>query len=211
VITRSPLVVAAALAVCAGMIALATPAAADPSKQDWARLRMCESTDSYTAVSPDGKHFGAYQFDLPTWASVGGTGLPSQAPPAEQDYRALYLYRMRGWQPWECGDKLGLTPDADAASRRVPTRADAAYIAVPVWPGKVYLAGDCDPPLATWQRRMATFGYVFRSPGCYDGATRQAVRDLQGANAITVTGQLGRLTWNAAWLGNPPLGSPPVP
>jgi hypothetical protein len=203
VITRSPLVIAAL------MLLLAGTAAADPSKQDWARLRMCESTDSYTAVSADGKYFGAYQFDLPTWASVGGTGLPSQATPAEQDYRALYLYRMRGWQPWECGLKLGLTPDTDAASRRVPTSTDAAYIAVPVWPGKVFLAGDCAPGLATWQQRMTTFGYVFNAPGCYDGTTRQAVRDLQGANDITVTGQLGRLTWNAAWLGHPPLGSHP--
>ncbi len=205
-ITRSPLVIAAVLTVLAGTAGIA---AADPSKQDWARLRMCESTDSYTAVSADGKYFGAYQFDLPTWASVGGAGLPSQATPAEQDYRALYLYRMRGWQPWECGDKLGLTPDHDAASRRVPTTADAAYIAVPIWPGKVFLAGDCAPGLATWQHRMATFGYVFGTPGCYDGATRQAVRDLQAANDIAVTGQLGRLTWNAAWLGHPPLGSHP--
>jgi hypothetical protein len=203
VITRSPLVIAAL------MLLLAGSAAADPSKQDWARLRMCESTDSYTAISADGKYFGAYQFDLPTWASVGGTGLPSRATPAEQDYRALYLYRMRGWQPWECGLKLGLTPDTDAASRRVPTSADAAYIAVPIWPGKVFLAGDCAPGLATWQHRMTTFGYVFSAPGCYDGTTRQAVRDLQGANDITVTGQLGRLTWNAAWLGHPPLGSHP--
>ena len=205
-ITRSPLVIATVLTVLLGTAGLA---AADPSKQDWARLRMCESTDTYTAVSADGKYFGAYQFDLPTWASVGGTGLPSQATPAEQDYRALYLYRMRGWQPWECGDKLGLTPDHDAASRRVPTSADAAYIAVPIWPGKVFLAGDCAPALATWQLRMTTFGYVFSTAGCYDGATRQAVRDLQAANDITVTGQLGRLTWNAAWLGNPPLGSHP--
>jgi hypothetical protein len=203
VITRLPLVVAALLIVGAGV------AAADPTQLDWYRLRMCESTDNYTAVSPDGKYFGAYQFDQATWASVGGAGLPSQASPAEQDYRALYLYRMRGWQPWECGGKLGLTPDADAASHRVPTPADAAYIAVPVWPGKVYLAGDCDPPLRTWQQRMATFGYVFTGPGCYDGATRQAVRDLQATNGITVTGQLGRLTWTAAWLGNPPAGYRP--
>ncbi|MBB5897658.1 hypothetical protein BJ998_008917 [Kutzneria kofuensis] len=203
-IARSPLVIAALLIVFAGVCGGA--AVADPSKQDWARLRMCESSDSYTAVSADGKYYGAYQFDLPTWASVGGTGLPSEASPAEQDYRALYLYRMRGWQPWECSLKLGLTPDTDAASRRVPTTADAAYIAVPIWPGKVYLAGDCAPALAIWQQRMATFGYLFRSAGCYDGATRQAVHDLQAANDITITGQLGRLTWKAAWLGNPPLG-----
>ena len=198
VITRLPLVIAGLLILLAGL------AHADPSKQDWARLRLCESSDNYTAVSPDGRHYGAYQFDLATWASVGGTGLPSQASPAEQDYRALYLYRMRGWQPWQCGTELKLTPDADATSGRVPTPAQAAYIAVPGWPGKVYLPGDCDPSLTTWQHQMATFGYIFTSPGCYDGTTRQAVRDLQAANTITVTGQLGRLTWNAAWLGNPP-------
>jgi hypothetical protein len=72
----------------------------------WAQLRFCESTDNYQAISPDGKYRGAYQFDLPTWRTVGGTGDPAAAPRAEQDARARELYARRGAQPWECGYHL---------------------------------------------------------------------------------------------------------
>ena len=74
-------------------------AAADPSANDWLQLRMCESTNRYS-VNTNSGYYGAYQFDLPTWRSVGGSVLPSDAAPAEQDYRALILYRNRGWSPW---------------------------------------------------------------------------------------------------------------
>jgi resuscitation-promoting factor RpfA len=105
----------------------ATPAAADPPPTAWTQLRACESGDNYTVIAVDG-HYGAYQFDLPTWHSVGGTGRPDQATPTEQDYRALYLYRMRGWQPWTCATTLHLPADADAASQRIPTYADVTHI-----------------------------------------------------------------------------------
>src|SRR5579875_1090206 len=88
-----------------------TSASADPSASTWQRLRICESSDNYQTNTGNG-YYGAYQFDLPTWRSVGGTGLPSDASPAEQDYRALYLYRMRGWEPWECATILGLQDDS---------------------------------------------------------------------------------------------------
>jgi len=70
----------------------------------WAQLRMCESTNNYQATNPSGKYRGAYQFDLATWQTVGGTGDPAAASPHEQDARARELYARRGHQPWpECG------------------------------------------------------------------------------------------------------------
>ncbi len=75
---------------------LVVAAGADPPAGDWSALRGCESSGRYDVVATNG-HFGAYQFDLPTWRSVGGTGFPSTASPAEQDYRALILYRQRGY------------------------------------------------------------------------------------------------------------------
>ena len=73
----------------------------------WERLRFCESTDNYRAISPSGRYRGAYQFDRPTWKTVGGTGDPAEAPPAEQDARARELYARRGHQPWPvCGRYL---------------------------------------------------------------------------------------------------------
>jgi hypothetical protein len=79
---------------------------------DWPALRQCENRrqcqlgDCYR--SAPGDHYrGAYQFDLRTWASVGGAGDPAAAPPAEQDARALELYRRSGRRPWPaCGGQL---------------------------------------------------------------------------------------------------------
>lgn len=64
-----------------------------------AALRACESGGNYATNTGNG-FYGAYQFDLGTWASVGGSGLPSNASPAEQDYRASLLYQSRGGAPW---------------------------------------------------------------------------------------------------------------
>lgn len=69
-----------------------------------AKIRWCESRNNYTIVSASGRYRGAYQFDRTTWGGVGGVGDPAAASPAEQDYRALLLLRMRGTRPWpRCG------------------------------------------------------------------------------------------------------------
>lgn len=69
-----------------------------------ARIRRCESRGNYSVVSGSGRYRGAYQFDFTTWRGVGGSGDPAAASPAEQDFRALLLLRMRGTRPWPiCG------------------------------------------------------------------------------------------------------------
>jgi LysM repeat protein len=69
-----------------------------------AAIRACESSGNYGAVSADGLYRGAYQFDRPTWQSVGGSGDPAAASPAEQDARASQLWSQRGSNPWpNCG------------------------------------------------------------------------------------------------------------
>jgi hypothetical protein len=188
-----------------------TPANADPTPSAWAQLRDCESGGNYTIVAVNG-HYGAYQFNLATWRSVGGTGRPDHATPTEQDYRALYLYRMRGWQPWTCARMLHLRRDADAASKRVPTHANSANMGgggvtltgIPAWPGKVYTYGDCDPALRTWQHRMNSYGYDFEGTGCYYTKTKTAVLAVQQANGLKSSGLLGPKTWRAAWTGKKP-------
>ena len=59
----------------------------DTMADAWARLRQCEASGNYRAVSPSGIYRGAYQFDQRTWESVGGSGDPIDAPPPEQDRR----------------------------------------------------------------------------------------------------------------------------
>ena len=116
---RRVLAVGAVVGVAAaGLLLTGSHASADPSAHTWYRLRMCESSNNYGTDTGNG-HYGAYQFDVPTWRSVGGSGLPSRASKAEQDARALILYRERGWQPWQCAGILGLRPDADAGSGRI--------------------------------------------------------------------------------------------
>jgi hypothetical protein len=79
---------------------------ADASEAGWAALRNCESHGDYTTNTGNG-FYGAYQFDLQTWRSMGGSGLPSDAPSWEQDARAKALYQTRGAQPWPvCGRLL---------------------------------------------------------------------------------------------------------
>lgn len=67
-------------------------------------IAACESGGDPTAVSSDGAYHGLYQFDYGTWASVGGSGDPGAASPAEQTYRAALLYSRSGSSPWPiCG------------------------------------------------------------------------------------------------------------
>ena len=67
-------------------------------------IAQCESGGDPTAVSADGTYRGLYQFDLGTWESVGGSGDPAAASPAEQTMRAAMLYSRSGSSPWPvCG------------------------------------------------------------------------------------------------------------
>ena len=73
---------------------------------NWRGLADCESSGNPRAVNPAG-YYGLYQFDVPTWGSVGGSGLPSRASASEQTYRAKLLYKQRGRSPWpHCGRYL---------------------------------------------------------------------------------------------------------
>jgi len=63
------------------------------------RIRARESGGNYAENTGNG-YYGAYQFSLGTWQSVGGTGNPANASPAEQDARAQALYAARGCSPW---------------------------------------------------------------------------------------------------------------
>lgn len=85
-----------------------SPSGSGPSAEAWAALRNCEAGGNYSAVSGSGRYRGAYQFDRSTWESLGGTGDPAAASPADQDLAAAVLYSMRGSRAWPgCGSALG--------------------------------------------------------------------------------------------------------
>jgi uncharacterized protein YabE (DUF348 family) len=72
---------------------------------NWAALAQCESGGNPRAVNPAG-YYGLYQFSLSTWRSVGGSGNPINASPAEQIARAQTLYARGGAGQWGCGRHL---------------------------------------------------------------------------------------------------------
>jgi peptidoglycan hydrolase-like protein with peptidoglycan-binding domain len=74
------------------------------ASQVLARIADCESGGNPTAVSPDGRYRGKYQFTRATWHALGGTGDPAKASESEQDHLARILYRREGTKPWPvCG------------------------------------------------------------------------------------------------------------
>lgn len=76
---------------------------AEPTAEQWRKLRTCESTETYN-IDTGNTFYGAYQFTWETWGTVDGDGNPAHAPPEEQDARARLLFARRGSQPWPiCG------------------------------------------------------------------------------------------------------------
>ncbi|GHH76134.1 resuscitation-promoting factor [Promicromonospora soli] len=74
----------------------------------WAALAECESGGDPTTNTGNG-YYGLYQFSLPTWEAMGGSGLPSDASAAEQTMRAQALQEQSGWGQWPaCAASLGL-------------------------------------------------------------------------------------------------------
>jgi resuscitation-promoting factor RpfA len=84
-------------------------ASADPASTAWAKLRMCESSGRYATNTGNG-YYGAYQFDLSTWNTLGtGYSYPHLAPPEVQDAAAQRLQARSGWGQWpSCARALGL-------------------------------------------------------------------------------------------------------
>jgi len=81
-----------------------TPESVGVSQSTLDAIAACESGGDPAIVDASGTYHGKYQFDVGTWASVGGSGLPSAAPEEEQDYRAALLYSQSGSSPWPvCG------------------------------------------------------------------------------------------------------------
>lgn len=74
----------------------------------WAALAQCESGGNPATNTGNG-YYGLYQFNLGTWQSLGGQGLPSDNSAAEQTRIAQALQARSGWGQWPaCAASLGL-------------------------------------------------------------------------------------------------------
>lgn len=136
-----------------------------PSPDALAILRSCESGGDYTADNGDG-FYGAYQFMLGTWQSLGYGGYPNEAAPEVQDEAVARLYARSGWAPWPgCAEKHDLgsmgtvsgEPLAPVATVSVSTMVVVADVPeVPeAAPAPVV---DNRPPHSRFNQLVAEFG-----------------------------------------------------
>jgi nucleoid-associated protein YgaU len=113
-------------------------------------IAQCESSGRPSVTGYSGKHFGLFQFDLRTWASVGGKGNPANASPTEQNRRASMLLAKRGTQPWDaskdCWSKeVSSAPKRDSNSivvKRGNTLSDIAAAHNTTWQEIYHLNRD---------------------------------------------------------------------
>ncbi|MDP4038400.1 MAG: transglycosylase family protein [bacterium] len=98
-----------ALASANNQVQIRTAAVSSGASDDaFTNLRMCEAGGVYNRNSGNG-YYGAYQYDIGTWAGYGGYPRADLAPPAVQDAKARETQAARGWNPWPaCARKLGL-------------------------------------------------------------------------------------------------------
>jgi hypothetical protein len=75
----------------------------------WAALARCESGGNPRAVGGGGRYFGAFQFSLGAWRSVGMSGNPIDHPYETQLAAAQRLVARSGWGQFpHCARRLGL-------------------------------------------------------------------------------------------------------
>jgi hypothetical protein len=87
------------------------PARGGPVNVDagvWAAVAQCESSGDWHINTGNG-YYGGLQFLPESWWWVGGQGMPHEASPEEQIYRAEILLSLQGWEAWPaCSKALGL-------------------------------------------------------------------------------------------------------
>lgn len=73
----------------------------------WGALANCESDGNTAAVGGGGRYFGAFQFSLSTWHSLGYGGSPTDYPYATQLEAAQRLVARSGWGQFPvCGRRF---------------------------------------------------------------------------------------------------------
>jgi hypothetical protein len=204
------LVVGPVLTVAAvGGLALSSPASAASS---WEDLRRCESGGNYATNTGNG-YYGAYQMSLPTWKSLGYSGLPSDAAPATQDRAARELAQRSGFGQWPvCGQGMGAddlgspvaTTIVPAHASRSAERADTAPAPVGTRSGSVpffttSMIDQVREDVRSWQAKLNTHGYDIAVDGQYGPESAGAARDFQIAKDLLIDGIVGPQTWAATF------------
>ena len=88
--------------------AAAPPAPTNIGDDVWARLARCESGGNPRSVGGGGKYFGAFQFTLGTWQSLGFSGNPIDYSYEDQVTAAKRLQARSGWGQWPVCSRAAL-------------------------------------------------------------------------------------------------------
>lgn len=174
----------------------ARSAASTATARDFARLRMCESSDNYRADTGNG-YYGAYQFELRTWRGLGYSGYPHQAAPTTQDSAARELQADRGWQPWPaCARRLGLGTDHASRSRTVAVGQRPAFTETLT----KALVGEKRTDVRAWQSRMRQRGWEIKVDGRFGPKSAKVAARFAAEKGLRVkAGQVNRTLYDAAW------------
>lgn len=106
----------------AAALTVAVPGIASADTLD--AIAQCESGGRTNATN--GSHFGLFQFDMPTWKSVGGKGNPMHASAEEQRARAERLLAERGTQPWTASKHCWSSKTRQLAKKLIQPKRDNA-------------------------------------------------------------------------------------
>ena len=190
--------------------ASAHPATSAASASDFARLAACESGGNYSINTGNG-YYGAYQFDLSTWRSVGFSGRPDLASRSMQDEAARRLQAARGWSPWPaCSRRLGLgSSTAAAPSSSAPARASRSAVrpspaVAPAFPAGLVVQserGTYRPEVRAWQARMAERGWTIGVDGFYGPQSTAVATAFAAEKGLSTArrGDLNRSVFTGAW------------
>ncbi|MBX6388346.1 MAG: transglycosylase family protein [Frankia sp.] len=197
-------------AVAGAFVAAAAPADAATT---WEELRQCESGGNY-AINTGNGYYGAYQFSLATWRSLGYSGMPHQAPPEVQDEAALRLAQRSGFGQWpvcgrgmgpdqllpgSCSPRGGPAPRAGARGGRAAPRGAATTVPAPALPFTTAIVNQVRADVRAWQEQMNRLGYALVVDGQYGPQSAAAARALQAAKGLLVDGIVGPQTWAATF------------
>jgi hypothetical protein len=178
-------------------------AASAATTDEFRRLARCESGGNYGINTGNG-YYGAYQFALGTWRSLGYSGYPHQAPAAVQDEAAAKLQARSGWGQWPaCSRKLGLRSGRGLvdAPPPVPTSPIARHYA-----GNAEARGHLGAPKGPeFPVHGGAVRLYDRGQIVFSGAT--GARAVYGA----IFDEYGRHRWEQGLLGYPVSDEHPIP
>ena len=196
---------------------LSSGASAAATDDQLRRLRNCESGGNYSINTGNG-YYGAYQFALGTWRSLGYSGYPHQASPSTQDQAARELQARSGWGQWPaCARKLGLY--GERTSRDTTSRSSSTTTATKKRAPKVrvVVAPTAPPPFVQhlhagmvkqvredvrqWQQRMKDRGWQITVDGRFGAQSAAIATKFAKEKNLTRTkpGVVNGHVWTAAW------------